>query len=71
MSSKPKQNKKLATPSSSASVKTTEKIYDILENDHYRYVILMILLTAATIISTIMMVLIIVPIASFRFLLSN
>ena len=60
--SKPTQRKM----SSKASVKTTTKLYDFLENDSSMQVMTVTLLSSILIISTVMLVLVIVAVATFR-----
>ena len=52
--------------SSKASVKTTTKLYDFLENDSSMQVMTVTLLSSILIISTVMLVLVIVAVATFR-----
>ena len=60
--SKPTQRKM----SSKASVKTTTKLYDFLENDSSMQVMTVTLLSSILIISTVMLVLVIIAVATFR-----
>ena len=64
MASKSKPSKKPTTNSTNVTMAT--KLYDLLDSDIQRHVIMMILLTVTLILSTVMMVLILVSVASFR-----